>query len=1393
MNLRNLWGPSLVLLTALVTSCAAGVDPVPEPGGEKLQSALSVEQCEWFAATYGSKKVTICHYIGTGTKKRYQALNVAWVGCQGHKDHDYDYVAHDDPDCSGDGCFPEGAPYDGVVVVDGVVRGECCEGLAPVKGFCAPDGDLDGVGDALDNCAKVANADQADADADGVGDACDNCLKVANTDQADRDTDTVGDACDRCPGSPDGEDADLDGVPDGCDQCPDFPDYDEADGDGIPDACDNCADVRNSDQANSDAPIVSTSVDLCAQDRTDCPEWAATFFALDDQHHLFFDGQATIHGGGGITIETLEFAPDTCEKAGRFSARQWTFGGSLPKFLCVRVQGQPEKNWLLSGFGFADGGVDGEPVIINVPPPPSGDETGTASSWHLIFRVGIDREGDLAGDACDVCPGFSDDADADRDGIADGCDNCPQDDNPDQKNADGIPGNLCLPATGDCPQQLELGKGYWVALQMIDTQLRLTPGPDLLFVIDGRTERDWDLSVFANKVVRVVTTNGDSRVWFITGRGLSQVGEADWMFHWLLGDNLGDVCDSCPFVGNPGQDDMDWDGIGDACDNCLMDPNQDQQDLDGDGVGDACDRCQGYWDFEDSDGDGTPDGCDLCAFGPDWADADEDDIPDACDNCPLVVNTDQRDSERRGVDGVGDACDNCPTVGNPGQEDADGDGVGNACDRCPDFPDSEDADGDGNADGCDLCPGFPDNAHGDGDGIPDGCDNCVQTTNPGQEDTDGDGIGDACDNCVEAQNPGQEDADGDGIGDACDAPQFEYDLAIRLVRERYVGFNVNRLADEKLYPLYLVFFAGDDCGSENTREAIAVDEALDGSFELYHYFGNDVSGTYSAALMTDSNNGRAVSRCLTFEIVPWDPPRDLGVVTQATAQPGECFPVTITPSGWADGMWAVYVMLESGKLPGDDSSATVSGAFYWEASCQFAPITQASINAGSSTTVYFKAEGTGDIRLTVREPSYSFPPSSVTVRIAPPKLPISVYGLEALKGGPSYACIPLVIQMPLGTVGPLDLSLAGLTRQEFFYLNNRCIGMPVTGVTVPGEQTRAIVYFRLEGSRFPYGVGLEPVGTAAYQGIRYLVEGPPPAADAQVRLAGSSRQLETVAEGECFSIALENWTRASGRTPALADVDLWINFPSDIAFDVFDGPDCVGVLHEGVSGPVPVRVPEFNYIVIFGIKIIGPSPSGGSTGGGTGSLPKPQGCVITVEPPDGVLQSMDLWLSADEPPTAPRTLSIVSPPTVLSGQCNQFTLQMSPPVGYAVDYVTLRPILKEAKDLVEGTPLPLKQSTFYFNPGDCEADTFGVSTGVTLNVGALNGGMATFWYRTFETGEDQFVVTPQYSTNHYGTNSLWLPILVQSPGGDEGGGVIIDDPVAPPPPDYPPGDDSYEE
>jgi hypothetical protein len=68
--------------------------------------------------------------------------------------------------------------------------------------------DRDSIPDRLDNCVKVANADQEDIDGNGRGDVCDdfdrdgvinsedNCPDKPNKRQKDTDNDGIGDECD---------------------------------------------------------------------------------------------------------------------------------------------------------------------------------------------------------------------------------------------------------------------------------------------------------------------------------------------------------------------------------------------------------------------------------------------------------------------------------------------------------------------------------------------------------------------------------------------------------------------------------------------------------------------------------------------------------------------------------------------------------------------------------------------------------------------------------------------------------------------------------------------------------------------------------------------------------------------------------------------------------------------------------------------------------------------------------------------------------------------------------------------------------------------------------------------------------------------------------------------
>jgi hypothetical protein len=115
-----------LLAAAALTALTALGGCHDDPATGQAAGELSDAQCAYFAA---AGKVTVCHHTGSA-RKPYHVLTVDAAGCGGHADHDGDYVAYGDPTCNGQGCRPAGAPHDGTV--------ECCEGLAPQGGLCAP-------------------------------------------------------------------------------------------------------------------------------------------------------------------------------------------------------------------------------------------------------------------------------------------------------------------------------------------------------------------------------------------------------------------------------------------------------------------------------------------------------------------------------------------------------------------------------------------------------------------------------------------------------------------------------------------------------------------------------------------------------------------------------------------------------------------------------------------------------------------------------------------------------------------------------------------------------------------------------------------------------------------------------------------------------------------------------------------------------------------------------------------------------------------------------------------------------------------------------------------------------------------------------------------------------
>lgn len=117
---RGLHVMAALLLSA--SGCTSGSDP---GGVRSATSALNAEQCDYFAV---NGRTRVCHATGS-TRNPYVIINVATNACaSGHANHPRDYIAVDDPDCSGQGCLPADAPCDSTL--------PCCAGATCLNGTC---------------------------------------------------------------------------------------------------------------------------------------------------------------------------------------------------------------------------------------------------------------------------------------------------------------------------------------------------------------------------------------------------------------------------------------------------------------------------------------------------------------------------------------------------------------------------------------------------------------------------------------------------------------------------------------------------------------------------------------------------------------------------------------------------------------------------------------------------------------------------------------------------------------------------------------------------------------------------------------------------------------------------------------------------------------------------------------------------------------------------------------------------------------------------------------------------------------------------------------------------------------------------------------------------------
>lgn len=289
-------------------------------------------------------------------------------------------------------------------------------------------------------------------------------------------------------------------------------------------------------------------------------------------------------------------------------------------------------------------------LLLMAGPEPIADADGDEIMDLLDNCPGVSNPGqedldlDGVGEDCDNCPGLENPGqkDGDGDNVGDACDICPGMYDPAQE--DWSVETAVVESTTDDAEDVYLdgvllfSNDVWN--QRTSQQVALEPGVHVLAkkIVDTGGAAGTIAAVFLKgQPDSVLVNSSDVFQWLAVAEEppegwlapdfdtanwttldvVGKYGDEPWeavegwqdvtaMWTWPTGggqgpfwvrvrfetfgkpDGVGEACDNCPGVYNPGQPDSDGDSVGDACDNCPDQPNTNQSDKDEDGQGDAC-------------------------------------------------------------------------------------------------------------------------------------------------------------------------------------------------------------------------------------------------------------------------------------------------------------------------------------------------------------------------------------------------------------------------------------------------------------------------------------------------------------------------------------------------------------------------------------------------------------------------------------------------------------------------------------------------------------------------------------------------------------------------------------------------------------------------------------